>query len=345
MAMLKIIDPGLMTTVQDFGRPGFQSLGVPVSGAVDRDVLVLANMLVGNSANTGALELRYMGVTVEAVGGAVLLALAGTAAPATLTLPGGAQEPVPGWRSVLLPEGARLKLGGFPDSATAYLAVKGGFDIAPVMESASTYAASGVGGHEGRALVAGDLLDVLGEAGDAVPHGFDRVPDLRTDRAIRVVLGPQADAFTADAVTRFLGAEWSVTKDADRMGLRLDGPALAHADGFNIISDGITSGSVQVPGTGRPIILLVDRQTTGGYPKIATVISADLAALGRKRPGDRIRFEAVSAAEAVAIRRDHEAWLVHLAGGIGPVRADGSIDLDALYSEELITALVDVHDH
>jgi len=345
MPGLKIVDAGLLTTVQDAGRPGFQRLGVPVSGAVDRDCLMLANAMVDNPPTQAALEMRYMGVTVEAVGGPVALAIAGTAAEAVLTHPGGETETIPGWRSLLLAEGARLKLTAFPDTATAYLAVKGGVDVAAVMGSAATYVASGIGGFEGRALKAGDLLPVAGSGDGAAeagrPMGFEAPPDLGAAKTIRVVPGPQRDAFTDAAMETFLATDWEVTKDADRMGLRLEGPELEHTDGFNITSDGTASGSIQIPGTGKPIILLVDRQTTGGYPKIATVVSADLPVLGRKRPGDSIRFEAVSVADAIALRRAHEDHLRELMSRIGPVRGRGAVDLDALYRAELITGMVE----
>lgn len=155
-----------------------------------------------------------------------------------------------------------------------------------------------------------------------------------------MVLGPQEEAFTPESVDRFLKADWHVTQDADRMGLRLEGPKLDHVSGFNITSDGIASGSIQVPGTGKPIILLVDRHTSGGYPKIATVISTDMPALGQKKPGDIVRFDAVDVEQAVEIRREWNAFIVSLAKLIEPLKPAGGVDLDALYSHELITAFI-----
>ena len=339
-AVLIVVDPGLHTTLQDFGRPGYQNVGVPVSGALDPDSLAVANALVGNAAGTAALELRYVGPALEVAAGSARVALAGASGRIELTVGGGSAQ-IPAGRAVTVPQGARVRVPALADSATAYLAVEGGFDVAAVLGSRSTYVRGALGGHNGGTLAAGDRLALNREAASDGPDlAVREPPDLRPPERVRVVLGPQDSYFTDDAIATFLSAEWTISTDADRMGARLDGPALAHRDSFNIVSDGIATGAVQVPGSGQPILLLADRQTTGGYPKIATVISADLPAVGRMRPGDRFRFAAVPAAEAVEIRRRHDKRLARIIRAIGPAGADSALDLDALYRENLVSGVV-----
>lgn len=338
MSGLRVLEPGLHTTVQDRGRFGFQRYGVPVAGALDPEALALATALVGDPPGTAALELRYLGPVLALEATSARIALAGARIAATIER-GSERIPLAEGRSATLWRGDRLRIGALRDSTGAVLAVAGGIAVPAALGSRATFTRSGIGGLGGRALVAGDLLPL---ALDAAPDGPERALaqplDLAPPPRIRVVLGPQRDHFTDAAVATFLAAEWRVSKDADRMGLRLDGPDLAHAQGFNIVSDGIVTGAVQVPGTRRPILLLADRQTSGGYPKIATVITADLPALGRLGPGAAIRFAAVTAAEGAAVARARAAALRALADGIGPLRRLGAIDTEALYRGNLISA-------
>ncbi len=339
-AALVVVEPGLHTTLQDLGRTGYQNVGVPVSGALDQDSLRLANALVGNAADMAALEIRYVGPVLEVAADSVRVALAGTSSAIEL-IADGESTTVPAGRGVTVPRGARIRVPALIGSATAYLAVEGGFDVRAVLGSRSTYVRGALGGHNGGILAAGDRLDLNRDAVSAGPDQAVREPsDLRPPKRVRVVLGPQETHFTADSIATFLSAEWTISTEADRMGARLDGPTLTHKNGHNIVSDGIVTGAIQVPGSGQPILLLADRQTTGGYPKIGAVISADLPALGRMRPGDHVRFAAVSVADAVAIRRRHDQRLDEIIGAIGPAVADGGFDLEALYRENLVSGVV-----
>ncbi|MBI1209187.1 MAG: 5-oxoprolinase/urea amidolyase family protein [Azospirillum sp.] len=343
---LMVIRAGAMTTVQDDGRYGFQDLGVPVSGAADGEALRLGNALVGNPRNLAGLEIRLSGPVLRVAANRVHLALAGTAdfgirrhSDPQVTLPA---EP---WRSHLLEDGDEVVIGSVREGAVAYLAVEGGFALPAVLGSLATYGRSAIGGLEGRPLRVGDRLPLVCD--DALGSGNRILPtDPRGDEpggAIRVIPGPQDDHFLPTAWEALLGAEYVVSGNADRMGLRLDGPALRHDPGFgsDIVSDGLATGCIQVPGNGQPIILLCDRQTVGGYPKIATVASVDLPRLGRLLPGARLRFAVVTVAEAERLRRQREAFLSGLVSGIAEAAAPGEIDLEALYAFNLISGIID----
>jgi biotin-dependent carboxylase-like uncharacterized protein len=306
-AALRALSPGLMTTLQDLGRPGFQRLGIPVSGALDPISLRAANMIVGNPVATAALEIAYQGPMLAVEADSVRVALVGGGAALDILDESGAAERVPPLQSVRLQRGQRLRIGALAGGAVAYLAVEGGFAVEPMLGSRSTYVRAGIGGFGGRAIVAGDALPLSSD--DAAEREERMLPslDLSAPARFRVVLGPQDDYFTDAAIRTLLEATYTVTQATDRMGMRLDGPLLEHAKGFNIVSDGIAPGAIQVPGNGLPIVLLADRQTTGGYPKVAAVISADLAALGRLMPGAKVAFEAVSIDSAEAARRQTDA--------------------------------------
>ncbi|HKK35901.1 MAG TPA: biotin-dependent carboxyltransferase family protein [Paracoccaceae bacterium] len=341
-AVLAIREPGPATTVQDAGRPGLQRFGVPPSGALDRESLALANALVGNPPDVAALEARYAGPDLTVEGGPALIALAGPAAGLRVTLPGETPREVPPAASVRVPAGTRVTVRPGREGCTWYLAVGGGFALAPALGALATYARAGLGGFEGRPLRAGDRVPLRGDAG-APERAVTPPPPPASPHPIRVVLGPQQDAFTDAALALFLATEWQVGQAADRMGVRLEGPELTHVRGHDIVSDGIFTGSIQVPGTRRPILLLADRQTTGGYPKIATAISADLPRLGQARVGDRIRFEAVTAAEAVQAARRAARSLEARLAAVAAARS-GPPDAARLLSENLISGVVSMHD-
>jgi biotin-dependent carboxylase-like uncharacterized protein len=237
-----------------------------------------------------------------------------------------------------------LRVGTLSGSARGYLAVEGGFAAVPVLGSQSTYARAGLGGFGGRALRAGDLLPL--ERGEAEEREEAMLPalNLALPERIRVVLGPQDDCFSERGRRTLLESTFTVSAASDRMGMRLDGPTLEHSRGFNIVSDGIAPGSIQVPGNGLPIVLLADRQTTGGYPKIATVIAADLPALGRLAPGAKVAFEAVSIEAAEAEHRRHAASLAALPRQVVAVRGTPSIDAAALLGSNLVSGVVSAHD-
>jgi biotin-dependent carboxylase-like uncharacterized protein len=342
-AGLKVVAPGLHTSVQDLGRFGYRSAGVPVSGALDRIALMLANALVGNPANTPALEILVQGPVLEVVAPAVRVALVGGSGG--LIVEGEHRRTVASGQSLRLIQGDRLRMAPLGTTSCAYLAVEGGFDVAPALGSASTYARGGFGGFCGRVLRAGDVLPVRQTAAElggelALAKPFEDA----TDQTIRVVLGPQLDFFTQDAVRIFLSARFTVSSRADRMGYRLDGPQLAHAKGYNIVSDAIATGSIQVPGSGQPIVLLVDSQTTGGYPKIATVISADLPVIGRRGPGAAVQFAAVTPEEAEDLRRTQEKQIAQSIRDFRKVEETAGIDLTELYAANLVDGVTNALD-
>ncbi|MFQ5775583.1 MAG: biotin-dependent carboxyltransferase family protein [Kiloniellaceae bacterium] len=338
-AALRVRSGGSHSTIQDLGRFGYQDLGIPVSGALDGISLRLANRLVGNAENEGALEILFQGPTLEVAADSVRVALAGSDTP--IEVLGDAPRRVPPWQSVRLRRGAAFRIGALADSACCYLAVEGGFALEPCLGSLSTYVRGGFGGLAGRALRAGDALGLsLAAAPERAERYLPAPPGLLVRDRVRVVLGPQDGNFTQESIATLLKATFSVSKDSDRMGMRLDGPKLEHGPGFNIVSDGVVTGAVQVPGSGQPIVLLADHQTTGGYPKIATVISADLPLVGRLKPGDEIRFAALDVAQAEALRREQERTLSALAARPEPEREVGSIDLRSLYDGNLVSGVV-----
>lgn len=340
-ACLTVIRPGLFATIQDLGRFGYQELGMPVAGALDPLALRLANALVGNPQGTAGLEIALLGPALRVDAPAVRIAAVGPLA-LTLEREGDAPQPLAPHRSHTLRQGDVLRLGAVDGASVAYVVVAGGFALAPVMGSLSTYVRAGIGPLGGRPLAEGDRLPLACDtASDGADVELPQPPDYGAG-PLRVVLGPQEDRFTDAAIDSFLSATYRVGKQADRMGLRLEGPALAHRASADIPSDGLVTGSIQVPGNGQPILLLNDHQTAGGYAKIATVISADLPRAGRLRPGDSLSFQAVTVEEAEAIRRRQEQAIAGWIRAIRPVRPTGGIDLEALYAENLISGTVDI---
>lgn len=339
---LQVIAPGLHGTIQDLGRRGYQNIGVPPSGALDRIWLTLANALVGNAANAPALEILAQGPLLEVMADSLRVALVGDVGGLVIE---GYPRNVRAGQSVRLTHGQRIRIGALGKTFCAYLAVAGGFDVLPCLGSAATYTRNGLGGFQGRVLRAGDVLPVRrsdAEAGPELALGNPCGPGL--EQPIRVVLGPQQQYFTADAVNTFLSAAYAVSVQGDRMGFRLDGPQLAHAKGYDIVSDGIVPGAVQVPGSGQPIVMLADAQTTGGYPKIATVISADVPVLARRRPGAAVRFSAVTQAEAENIRREQERELRDTIARLQTVPETPVVDTAALQASNLIGGVVNALD-
>jgi biotin-dependent carboxylase-like uncharacterized protein len=308
MSDLVVVDPGLLTTVQDLGRPGYQRVGIPPSGPLDRGAFVLANRLVGNPDGAAGLELTLRGPRLEVRRECVV---AVTGADMGVAVNGAA---VAAWTAVRLRPGDVVGFRMVSAGCRAYLAMAGGLALPPALGSRSTYLRGRLGGVEGRALQKGDALPLGLPARALEELEGRRVPEARrpaygSEVECRVILGPQDDRFTVEGVAAFLAGPYDVTPQADRMGYRLSGPRITHARGHDIISDGIPLGGVQVPGEGQPIVLLVDRQTTGGYTKIATVISVDIARLGQSRPGHRVRFRRVTLDEAHTAVREERAWL------------------------------------
>jgi biotin-dependent carboxylase-like uncharacterized protein len=342
-AALRVIAPGLMTTLQDLGRRGYQHLGVPVSGALDPVCLRCANLLAGNAPGTGALEIAYQGPTLAVEADSVRIATAGGQGQIEILAPdGGAGVRLAPFESVRLVRGQTLRIGALSGSAILYLAVEGGLAVPPVMGSQSTLTRGSIGGYKGRALQAGDVLPLNQPSAPEREEMMLPPLDLSPPRRVRVVLGPQDDHFTPAGLATLLGSPYTISRASDRMGMRLEGPPLEHsAKGYNIVSDGIAPGSVQVPGNGLPIVLLADRQTTGGYPKAATVISADLPALGRMMPGAAISFAAVDVEAAERAARELAQAMAELPARMIPVARRHAIDVDRLLAENLISGAVD----
>jgi biotin-dependent carboxylase-like uncharacterized protein len=296
---LRILSAGPAVTVQDGGRHGYLRFGVTVAGPMDRQAHATANLAIGAPAEAAALEVSLGGVEVTADGGPLWVATAGGAFRVSLD-----GRRLPSWVVVRLDPGARLAVRAGEGGAWCTLAVAGHFDLPPTLGSLSTHTRSGFGGLDGRGLRAGDRLAVVDAWAVEAGCGEIVAPWLdRPGQIIRVLLGPQDDYFAAEQIAAFLARPWTVDGRSDRMAYRLDGAPLAHAGDFNIVSDGIVHGAIQVPGDGKPIVLMADRQPTGGYPKIATVIGADLGRLAQLRPGACIRFAAVSRQQALTARK------------------------------------------
>ncbi|MGC9395330.1 MAG: biotin-dependent carboxyltransferase family protein [Anaerolineae bacterium] len=295
--MLEVLEPGLLTTVQDAGRRGWARYGVPPSGPLDTAAFTAANALVGNPPDAAALEITFAGPTLR-VSRECLIAVCG----ATFDVWVGVL-PVPLWHAVYVRARRIITFGARRSGARAYLAISGGIALPPFLGSQATYLPGGFGGMGGRALRAGDRLPLgpatmrnpAQHAGRIWPE--DRRPPYTPRPVLRVVLGPQDDYFTAEGVATFLNGVYRLTPEADRMGARLQGPPIAHRGPTGIVSDGVVTGSVQVPPDGQPIVMLADHQTTGGYPKIATVLRADLPLLAQCLPGDSVASCVVRFAE------------------------------------------------
>lgn len=303
MADMKIVIPGMYTTIQDLGRFNFQKSGMPVAGAMDSFSLKVANILVGNNESEACLEVTLMGPEIE-FGCSAVIAITGADLSPKVN---GADIDM--WSSVQLKQGDILSFGAIKSGCRCYIAVAGGIDIPVVMGSKSTYTRGHIGGMEGRQLKAGDELGlgVQGRNRTFKPAKVknEYIPDYKNEITARVVLGPQDDYFSDESLKVFLSSEYTVTNEADRMGYRLSGPEIKHKSGADIISDGITMGSVQVPGHGMPIIMMADRQTTGGYTKIATVITPDIDYIGQLKPGDKLRFKSVDIKEAQKLYKEY----------------------------------------
>ncbi len=299
---IRINFAGPLTTVVDGGRRGYMSAGFSSGGAMDVYSMRVANILVGNDRDEGALEITFMGIEAEFDSDAVI---AITGADMSPEVNG---TPIPTYEAVSVHAGDVLSMKTAKSGMRAYLAVAGGFEIPKVMGSYSTNLKCGIGGFLGRKLGVGDEIGLrrsarlIGERKAKKENGFSK------EITLRVILGPQDDYFTDKGISDFLCREYTVSEKSDRMGVRLSGEAVENKSGVDIISDAIAMGSVQIPASGEPIIMMADRQTTGGYAKIATVISADLGLLAQARPGSSVSFKAVSYREAVkALKRQEKA--------------------------------------
>ncbi len=306
MEALEVVRPGLLTTVQDLGRIGYQKYGVPTSGAMDQTAFRAANLLVENEEGAAALEATGEGPSLRALTDLVV-AIVGADIEALLD-----GRPVEPGVAMSVRSGQLLELGHARGGLRAYVAIAGGIDVPLMLGSRSTCLPAAFGGFHGRPLCEGDRLPV-GSAGTRplamtrrrLPPGWGvATGEVLT---LRVILGPQEDRFTPDGMHTFLTGTYRLTPEMDRMGVRLQGPPIAHRSGADIISESIPLGAVQVPADGQPIILLADRQTTGGYTKIAVVLREDAYRLGQAGPGQVIRFCQISVHEAHAAWRAYES--------------------------------------
>lgn len=307
-AKILVLKSGWLTTVQDLGRYGRQHDGVSVSGAMDSFSTIVANRLVGNPDQSAVLECTLKGPELQFEQDTVV---AITGADLSPTIDG---HNAPTWECILIPRGSRLHFGLPRAGARAYLAIAGGFEAPPVMGSRSTHWASETGGHHGRPLKSGDVL-YGGQAGPSVTQRIGTGlsgslrPHYERSVTLHIFPGPQHDFFTKHSITALTETTYTVTPQSDRMGYRLAGPKITRKDSDQFISDGTAMGALQVPSDGQPILLMADRQTTGGYPKIAVVISADLPLAAQLTPGDSIGFILCTVSHAQTLLRTHHVRL------------------------------------
>lgn len=323
---ITVIRPGLASTFQDLGRHGYQHLGVPVSGAMDPRAHQLANLIAGNEGDTATLEITLMGPTLR-FDAPACIAVAGADLSPRVN-----QEPVPMSRPLILRSGDVLSFGARRHGMRCYLAWHGGIDLPRVMGSQSTHVRSGVGGFQGRALRKGDVLtlktplrddtlDSLGAELRQIPIYLPSTLAHNPRPRIRVVRGPHTRLFTERALHDFLNTEYRIANESDRMGYRLLGPELPLREAQQLLSEGASFGSIQVPADGLPIILMADRQSIGGYPKIAHVITVDLPQLAQCMPGESICFEEIGLAQAQHLDMLREEALAGLRRSLGELRS------------------------
>jgi biotin-dependent carboxylase-like uncharacterized protein len=308
VAIFEVLEPGILTTIQDLGRYGFSQFGVPPSGALDTFSFRAGNLLVGNRGEEACLETALMGLKLMTLKEVVISVTGGDLCP---TLNG---EPLEMWRPHLLVEGDVIYFKRLRTGCRAYVAVSGGFVVPSIMGSSSTYLSGGFGGLEGRKLKRGDLLfspdrscsfDKLG-----IRFPIDWISFPEKEVSLRVIPGPQDHHFTEEGLRTFCSSPYHVTPECDRMGIRLEGPKIERRPDVeeSIISEGLVAGAIQVPGNGKPMIILTEL-VTGGYTKIATIISADLPRVAQLKPGDQVRFARISIEGAHTLLREQEERL------------------------------------
>ncbi|MFS8981478.1 biotin-dependent carboxyltransferase family protein [Cupriavidus necator] len=317
-AAIEVLKPGALSTFQDLGRVGYQQLGVPANGVMDERAHRLANALVGNTQDTATLEITLMGPTLRFD---VATAVAVCGADLDASIDG---TPLPTAQARVVPAGATLRFGKRKSGLRAYLAVAGGFALEPVMNSHSTFVRGGYGGMQGKPLRKADVIGLRAPRA-ALPEGL---PQARfaagimaaPEAPLRVVRGREWDAFSAAAQAAFTSAEFPAFRigaQSDRMGYRLEGPALTLSSPREMWSEAVAFGTIQVPPDGQPIVLMADRQTTGGYPKIAHVCAVDLPRLAQRMPGESVRFTVVELEEAQRLAQLQDAAFVALERGHG----------------------------
>jgi biotin-dependent carboxylase-like uncharacterized protein len=293
MSRIRIITPGMLSTIQDRGRIGYQQYGIPVSGASDRYSLQLANILVGNNRYEGCIEMTMKGAAI------VFLSKSTIAITGADMLPILNNNPIRAYETVTVDAGDVLEMNIAQKGLRSYLSIAGGFDLEEIMGSKSTYIRGGFGGYKGRKLKSGDVLDINPSNFNQIRKiPVDMIPIYGSDTTLSIIVGTEEECFAEKSIETFLNSSYTITGQSDRMGIRLEGPPIKHIDSADILSSGISEGTIQVPKNGQPIIMMADRQTTGGYTRIANVISTDIPKLAQMKPGDTIHFQKISLSDA-----------------------------------------------
>lgn len=310
MCILKVHKPGPLTTIQDGGRIGYGQYGIPAGGAMDILSLQFANVLVGNDRYEAALEITFMGPTIEFESNLIIAITGGDISPSINN------KEIEMYTTIYVNKGDILSFGHLRNGCRTYMAVSGGFGVESPMGSKSTYLRGKIGGYKGRKLNMGDSIPVDIDKSQRY-IGIRKIPEelipvFNNQYTARVIIGPEDERFTTDGIDTFLNSEYVLTNQCDRMGYRLGGPKIEHKDGADIISGGITFGAIQIPGHGEPIIMMADRQTTGGYTKIANVVSVDLPYLAQLKTGDKVRFEKIDIADAQKLLKEREMDLTKI---------------------------------
>jgi len=308
MKVFRVLKPGFFTTVQDLGRCGYLRYGVPISGAMDMFSLIVANLLVENNPNDACLEITLIGPELQAL------------TKTQIAITGGAISPkingqnVPMWQTLNIQEGDIISFGKMESGCRAYLSIRGGINTPLVLGSRSTFVRGGFGGMNGRQLKTGDIIEGFDSPSLKVEHKMPEmlVPQFTNHIKVHVIMGPQADMFTEKGINTLLSNWYKVTLEADRMGYRLEGPLIEHKAKADIVSDALLPGAIQVPKNGKPIIIMRDAQTTGGYPKIAVTITTDVSLLGQAKPSDIVEFSKITVKSACEKLREHYKLLNNL---------------------------------
>jgi biotin-dependent carboxylase-like uncharacterized protein len=294
MMIFKVLKPGLFTTIQDLGRHCYLEFGVPVSGAMDNYSLTAANLLVENDPNSACLEATLAGPELQTLKRTEIAVTGGECSPKINS------QSSPMWQTLNLEEGDIVSFDKMERGCRAYIAIRGGINIPLVLGSRSTYARGGFGGMHGRPLKTGDVIEGFDVSPLKAQYEMpsEMAPQFPDNINVNVILGPQTDMFTEKGIETFLSSQYTVTSEADRMGYRLEGPVIEHKTKVDIISDALLPGAIQVPKNGKPILIMRDAQTTGGYPKIAVVTSPDLDLVGQAKPNVGIEFVKVTIRQA-----------------------------------------------
>jgi len=294
--IFKVLKPGLFTTVQDLGRHGYLEFGVPVSGAMDHFSLAVANLLVENDPNSACLETTLAGPELQALKKTEIAITGGECSPKIN------DQNVPMWKTLSIQKDDAICFGKMEKGCRAYMSIRGGISTPKILGSRSTYVRGSFGGINGRPLRSRDVIKGFDVSPLEVEYEMpsEMAPQFPDNLVVNVILGPQVDMFTEKGIETFLSSQYTVTLEADRMGYRLEGPNIEHKAKADIISDALLPGAIQVPKNGKPILIMRDAQTTGGYPKIAVVTCPDLDLVGQAKPNIRIEFAKVT------IRQAHE---------------------------------------